>query len=268
MPQFVNLHFERQEELTDHCFLKSNSQQPLPEPVLFVLLCTSCLGVEFYGTCNDGMSRGYTEREGISQPLGCLVVGVKLWFPFSLLWQSMRPPWKIRQAPLEPGQMVQTQENSPLCLSALRTWGAVRTSPQAGAQAANRLGRDAGGSLCLGPQAEVLSPVGSCSAITCQHLPWGAGADGPVSCECPGAGRRDALCGGGGAGIWVCAECQPTPPHHRGPSLQTGSPAGQAVEQLPLPLWEGGIGPWTPGLRRPLGAGLCAPRCCLEVGSL
>lgn len=124
MLQFVNLHFEKQEKLTDDFFLKSNSQPPSPEPVLFVVLCTSCLGVESCGPCKGGVSRGCTGREGVSLPLGCLVVGVKLWFPFSLLWQSLRPPWKIRQARLEPGPMVQTQENSSLCLSALRTrWG-------------------------------------------------------------------------------------------------------------------------------------------------
>lgn len=124
MPRFVHLHFEKQEKLTDYCFLKSNSQPPSPAPILFVLLCTSRLGAESCGPCKAGVCRGCTEREGVSPPLGCLVVGVKLWFPFSLLWQSLRPPWKIRQAHLEPGLMVQTQENSPLCLSALRThWG-------------------------------------------------------------------------------------------------------------------------------------------------
>ena len=55
----------------------------------------------------------------------------------------------------------------------------------------------------------------------------------------------------------MCAECQPTPPRHRSPSLQTGSPAGQSVQQLPLPPWEGGIGPQALGLRRPPGAGPC-----------
>ena len=66
----------------------------------------------------------------------------------------------------------------------------------------------------------------------------------------------------------MCAECQPTPPRHRCSSLQTERPAGQSVQQLPLPLWEGGIGPRALGLRRPPGVGPCPPRCCLEVWPL
>lgn len=82
------------------------------------------------------------------------------------------------------------------------------------------------------------------------------------------AGEMLCVCvGGGRGGIWVCAKCQPTPPRHRCCSLQTRSPAGQAVQQLPLLPQEGGISPQMLGLR-PLGAGLCPLRCCLEAGPL
>lgn len=245
MPRFVHLHFEKQEKLTDYCFLKSNSQPPSPAPILFVLLCTSRLGAESCGPCKAGVCRGCTEREGVSPPLGCLVVGVKLWFPFSLLWQSLRPPWKIRQAHLEPGLMVQTQENSPLCLSALRTHWGLSALPWASGLLAPVLRSPA--SISLG------------GLVRMTQCPLRALVlAGEMLCVCVG---------GGHGGIWVCAKCQPTPPQHRCCSLQTRSPAGQAVQQLPLLPQEGSISPQVLGLR-PLGAGLCPPRCCLEAGPL
>lgn len=232
MLQFVNLHFEKQEKLTDDFFLKSNSQPPSPEPVLFVVLCTSCLGVESCGPCKGGVSRGCTRREGVSLPLGCLVVGVKLWFPFSLLWQSLRPPWKIRQARLEPGPMVQTQENSSLCLSALRTrWGL--SGPALKQEL--RLQTD-GGVRCWRQSASGLRAVGSCSAVTCQCLPWGAGADGPVSPEGPGAGRQDALCVRGlGRRESGCVPSASPHPHSIGaPPCRLEGPQGSQSSSSPF----------------------------------
>lgn len=87
-----------------------------------------------------------------------------------------------------------------MSLSSEDTLGAVRTSPPAGAQAANGWrgwgwgGAGRGSAVLEGVSALGLRAVGSCSAVTCQYLPWGAGEDDPVSPEGPGAGRRDALC--------------------------------------------------------------------------
>lgn len=45
MPRFVHLHFEKQEKLTDYCFLKKQlTTPPSPAPILFVLLCASTSG--------------------------------------------------------------------------------------------------------------------------------------------------------------------------------------------------------------------------------
>lgn len=151
--------------------------------------------------------------------------------------------------------MVQTRENSPLCLSALRTRGglsgpALKPEP--------RLQMDGGGTVLEGVSASGLRAVGSCPGVPCQRLPWGAGAGGPAPwCR----QMRCFVCGGGA--IWVCAESQPTHPHHGCPSLQTEVPQGRPSSSSPFLS-----GKAAPGLRRPPGVGPCPPRCCLEAGPL
>lgn len=154
--------------------------------------------------------------------------------------------------------MVQTRENSPLCLSALRTRGglsgpALKPEP--------RLQMDGGGTVLEGVSASGLRAVGSCPGVPCQRLPWGAGAGGPASSEA--LVQADEMLCVWGAAIWVCAESQPTPPRHGCPSLQTEVPQGRPSSSSPFLS-----GKAAPGLRRPPGVGPCPPRCCLEAGPL
>lgn len=161
-------------------------------------------------------------------------------------------------------------------LSSEDTLGAVRTSPPAGAQAASRWrgwgwgGGGAGGGEhgAGGVSALGLRAVGSCSAVTCQYLPWGL----VRMTQCPLralvlAGEMLCVCRGGHGGIWVCAKCQPTPPQHRCCSCRLEVPQGQAVQQR-SPSSPGrqhqssGAGTEAPGGRS------CPPRCCLEAGPL
>lgn len=136
-------------------------------------------------------------------------------------------------------------------------WGAVRTSPQAGAQAANGWW----GAVLEGVSASGLRAVGSCPGVPCQRLPWGLVrvAQRPLRALVQ---ADEMLCVCGGA-IWVCAESQPTPPRHGCPSLQTEVPQGRPSSSSPFLS-----GKAAPGLRRPPGVGPCPPRCCLEAGPL
>ena len=120
----------------------------------------------------------------------------------------------------------------PVSLSSEDTLGAVRTSPQAGAQAANRWG----GAVLEAVSASGLRAVGSCSAVTCQCLPWGAGADGPVSPEGPGAGRQDALCVRGlGRGESGCVPSASPHPHGIGaPPCRLKGPQGSQSSSSPF----------------------------------
>lgn len=86
-----------------------------------------------------------------------------------------------------------------------------------------------------GVSASGLRAVGSCSAVTCQCLPWGAGADGPVSPEGPGAGRQDALCVCGWRGESECVPSASPHPHGIGPPpCRLEAPQGSQSSSSPF----------------------------------
>lgn len=154
--------------------------------------------------------------------------------------------------------MVQTRENSPLCLSALRTRGglsgpALKPEPRLQTDGGGRCWRE---SLprASGPLAPVLGSPASVSRGGLVRV-----AQRPLRALVQ---ADEMLCVWGGA-IWVCAESQPTPPRHGCPSLQTEVPQGRPSSSSPFLS-----GKAAPGLRRPPGVGPCPPRCCLEAGPL
>ena len=201
---------------------------------MFVLLRTPCLGVDFRGTCKDGVNTGYVEREESSPPLGCFVTAVKLMvFFFS--------PLSICVAALEDksGHMVPIQENSLLCpsvscLLALSTSGgplgpALEQEPGPPHGAHRRASPP--------PTSGLLAPVPwSPTSISLGDLAWvGMGVSSEGEMLCVGGGSR-----GGEAGCCRLlssrqrksgrmTKCQPAPPVSGCSSLQTRNAAGQSV---------------------------------------
>lgn len=145
--------------------------------------------------------------------------------------------------------MVQTQENAPLCLPALRTRGGL-SEAQAQTDGGGRSWRE-----CLPRASELLAPVlWSPASISRGGLV--RAAQRPLRALVQ---ADEMLCVWGG--IWVRAESQPTPPHHGCPSLQTEVPQSRPSSSSPFLS-----GKAAPGPRRPPGVGPCPPGAAWRRG--